>query len=184
MVDEYWRFYGQIRFAYHYHEIIRNRLIRFMKWISVASYVITAVSLAGWASTGKAAAIWSIIIFASQVANGLIKDQLGWNEEKLMLSAYLSDMNEIILNFEKGWRQIILGQLTEEKIMQRINSVDEQYKELERRYILPYDLDESVSAIKKADIRTNAELKSLHGEGDDRHDQQLGAGSPCPEAKP
>lgn len=176
MVDEFWRFYNQIRFAYHYHQIIRNRLIKLMKVISIISYVITAISLAGWAMTGKAAAVWSIIILAMQVANGL-KDLLGWNEEKFMLGCYLSDMNEVILDFEKSWRQIMLGQLTKEKIMQRINSGNEQYKRLECRYILPCNLCESAPAIRKADIKVNAELESLHGKGDDKDEQLEAANS-------
>lgn len=177
MIDEFWRFYGQIRFAYNYYQIIRNRLMRKMIVISVASYVVTTISLAGWATTGKAGVIWSVIILTSQIANGLMY-RLNWNEERLRLAYYLSDLNVVILDLEKGWRNIVLGLSKEEKIMQLINSRSEQYKKLERRYILPCNISESTTAIKKADSITNAELRSLHGEGDDTYEQGTNAVKP------
>ena len=165
MIDEFWRFYGQIRFAYHYHRIVRNRLIRLVKDVSVISYIITAISLAGWSITKNFAAVWSVIIFASQLSNGL-KDLLDWNRKIWSLEAYLSEMNEIILNAEKIWRQILLGALTEEKIRQCININNEKYKSLECQYIIPCHIDESPSVIKSADDITNSELESLHGKGE------------------
>lgn len=165
MIDEFWRFYSQIRFAYHYHCIVRNKLIRLVKWISIVSYFITAISLAGWSITKDFAVIWSVIIFASQLSNGL-KDLLNWNREIWSLEAYLSDMNEIISDSEKIWRQIILGALTEEKIGQCIKANNEKYKALERQYIIPCHIDESPTVIKRADEIANSELETLHGKGE------------------
>ncbi len=178
MVDEFWRLYNQIRFAYHYHQIIREQTARKIKRVVIISYIVTTISLTGWAITEKAAVFWSIVIFASQLATGL-KDLLGWSEEQLRLSEYLSDMTEIISDLEKSWRQIKLSQLTEKEIMQKMNTIDERYKKLECRYILPCNFTESLSAINDANIKTNVELTSLHGGGDENHERKLEAVESC-----
>lgn len=165
MIDEFWRIYSQTVFAFQYNQLIRDKLVKRIQTISVFSYIITTISLAGWSLTRDFAVYWSIIILASQIANGL-KDLFHWNKKIWLLEMYLLDMDEVIVDFSKGWHQIMLSNLTEDNIRQRIDAGNKKYRRLERRYILTYHTGENLSAVKIADEKTNNQLASLHGKGE------------------
>jgi hypothetical protein len=162
LIDEYWRVYSQTLFVYHYHKLERYSLSRITNAIGIFSYIITAVSVAVWGYSGQYAIFWSVMIFASQLANGM-KDQLQISKRLLSLEWYLTDISSVLLDVEKGWRLIQLGELTEEDIMERANVICLRESELKNRYIRPYAIDENPKLIDKADKRTDAELIQKHG---------------------
>lgn len=172
MVDEFWRLYNQCLFAYNYHELERNYYKKCLTRISVLSYIVTAISLAGWGFTSQYAVFWSVVIFFSQVTIGL-KDQFGINKRVWMLEAYLNCTAVEIAGIAKTWRLITLGRLTEDEILKRTNSLTLRFMELECQYIRPHSLGDNKKLIEKADVKTNAELEAKHGRGEQYAEQTI-----------
>ena len=165
MIDEFWRQYNQSLFAYFYHQYERDFLASCLRWISIVSYLVTAISLAGWGITQRYAVAWSVVIFSSQIANGL-KDQFNITKRIWALEMYLSTSSSVLNDITKTWRSIMLRQLTEEEILKRTNHFTIQFSELEDKYIRPYCMSENSHLINKAEMKTNNEINIRHGKDD------------------
>ena len=166
MIDEFWGYYQQYYFEYIYHEFERARLKSILRWTSVASYFVTAVSLATWGVTQRFAILWSPVIFFSQVVNNL-KDQLSVNKRIWALDEYIGKSAVEIEKFAEGWRLIKLGRLTDTEILKRLNQSSAIFVDLDITYIRPFGAREYKRLIDKANVRTNEALTMKHGKGED-----------------
>ena len=164
MIDEFWRAYNQSLFAYYYHKLERDSLKFRMKLIGIASYVVTAISLAGWGITVSYAVVWSVVIFACQLLHGL-KDFLEYPKRVWSTETYMQYAAAIDLDMAKTWRDICMGHLTEDEIRENINTYEARLKEISIQYINPYSLKDNQGLITKANEMTDMELASRHGSG-------------------
>jgi len=131
----------------------------------VSSYIVTAISVAGWGFIGRYAVVWSVVIFSSQLINGL-KEQLLVGKRVWALELYLRASSDMLNDCSKVWRQILLGKLTEDEIAKKVNSHAQKYAELEDSYIRPYSYGDSEKIAGRANKRANQELNTRHGGGE------------------
>jgi len=165
MIDEFWRQYQKNSFSHYYHEYERVYLQRCIRTLSITSYIITAAAIAWWGITLQYADLWSIIIVLSQIANNM-KDQFNINKRVWALGIYLSKSAQELEKMTKCWRLILLGELIDEIILDRITWNDESLNNLEENYIRPFGAREYSKLIKRANIRANGELELKHGKGE------------------
>jgi|GEM_PF-2715773 len=165
ILDEFWRQYQQALFAHNYYEYQRIYLERCVRWISICSFLVTAISLAGWGITQQYAAVWSVVIFASQAANN-VKDQFALNKRMWALDEYLSKTAYEIDDMSNCWRHILLEKLTESEILDKIAAGSGNFTKLEEKYIRPFGIREYRRFIRLADKKTNLELEQKHGKED------------------
>jgi len=164
MIDEFWRYYQQYYFAYFYHDYERAYLLRCLRLVSILTYLVTAIALAWWSVVQRYAAVWSVIIFASQVANNL-KDQFNVGKRAWMLEAYLENLARDLEGMSECWRTILMGNLTEGEIHGKMTFWASHYTGYEDKYIRPCSQRNYKRFEKKANTRANAELEIKHGKG-------------------
>ena len=161
MVDEFYRQYYNCLFLYRHHELQRSFYSKLNLGISIASYVITAASLAGWSILAKYDVMWSVIIFASQLANGF-KDRFKFSEKIWVLDLYLKATTPELPVFAKEARLIQRDEMSAAEIGELIDNHEFAWSKFEAEYLLSYGFSLSSFLKKKAHKLVNKELRYKH----------------------
>ena len=162
MYHEFWRQYSQTFFVLFYFEYQRVFLTRVLRCIAIVTYAVTAASLAGWGITQRYAVIWSLVIFTSQFANSM-KEQFELSRRIWCIDQFLEGASRVLERMTEAWLLIMLGQLSDNEIMEKTMSSISSFNDLDEKYIRPFGVREHKRHMKKASAKADNTMVVMHG---------------------
>jgi len=113
--NRYWKTMVHLQVHIYYLEAYLLRFQRIERRIGYFLAVAASASIGGWAVWQKYWVVWAFVIAASQVINA-VRHLMPYQKRTEVLQGILPDLNQLLLDAERGFFGVSKGAITDEAI--------------------------------------------------------------------